>query len=155
MSSVNPVVPLPAMLAAHRAAIGTGFVESLTMSAGQFRINPGLLLAVDGPELGAFVGSVGAALAETQPATMLTQGIFGAYQDGDVRLSRHLGVTVLAQGGLGARANQGQAHLFGTASGTLLADESLREEVFGASSLLVRCADLTAVRAVLESLEWQ
>ena len=155
MSSVNPVVLLPVALAARGAAIGTGFVGSLTMGAGQFCTNPGLLLAVDGPELGAFVGSVGTALAATQPVTMLTPGIFGAYRDGVARLSRHAGVTMLAQGGLGAGANQGQAHLFSTDSGTFLADESLREEVFGASALLVRCPDLTAVRAVLESLEGQ
>ena len=46
MSSINPVILLPAALAARAADIGSGFVASLTMGAGQFCTNPGLVLAV-------------------------------------------------------------------------------------------------------------
>ncbi len=43
MSSINPVILLPAALAARAAAIADGFVASLTMGAGQFCTNPGLI----------------------------------------------------------------------------------------------------------------
>ncbi|WP_394653979.1 aldehyde dehydrogenase family protein, partial [uncultured Sphingomonas sp.] len=43
MSSINPVVILPAALATRGAALAEGFVQSLTMGAGQFCTNPGLV----------------------------------------------------------------------------------------------------------------
>ncbi|WP_442865443.1 aldehyde dehydrogenase family protein [Acidocella sp. MX-AZ03] len=49
MSSINPVLLLPGALAANGAALGTAFAGSLTMGAGQFCTNPGLLLATPGP----------------------------------------------------------------------------------------------------------
>jgi len=48
MSSINPVIPLPGAMAARGAGIGRAFVASMTMGAGQFCTNPGLLLARKG-----------------------------------------------------------------------------------------------------------
>ena len=50
MSSINPVFLFPGALAARAEAIGKAFADSLTMGAGQFCTNPGLVLAVDGPD---------------------------------------------------------------------------------------------------------
>jgi NADP-dependent aldehyde dehydrogenase len=55
MSSINPVVLFPAALAARGAELGPAYVQSLALGAGQFCTNPGLLIAVDGPELDAFL----------------------------------------------------------------------------------------------------
>ena len=41
MSSINPVILLPAALEVRAEALGTAFVGSLTMGAGQFCTNPG------------------------------------------------------------------------------------------------------------------
>src|SRR5690606_27214971 len=49
MSSINPVLLLPAALAARGAALGAAFVASLTLGAGQFCTHPGPIFAVDGP----------------------------------------------------------------------------------------------------------
>nr|MDT0526385.1 aldehyde dehydrogenase family protein [Streptomyces sp. DSM 41633] len=46
MSSVNPVILLPAALAARGSALGEQFAASLTLGAGQFCTNPGLILAI-------------------------------------------------------------------------------------------------------------
>ncbi len=48
MSSINPVLLLPGALAEHGAAIGRAFVGALTLGAGQFCTNPGLILAEEG-----------------------------------------------------------------------------------------------------------
>lgn len=53
LSAINPVFLLPDALAKRGAALGQQYVASLTMGAGQFCTNPGLLLAIDGPELDA------------------------------------------------------------------------------------------------------
>ncbi|WP_427936884.1 aldehyde dehydrogenase family protein, partial [Achromobacter marplatensis] len=75
MSSINPVFVLPAALAARTDAIAQGFVESLVLGAGQFCTNPGLVLAIEGPDLDRFIASAGQALASKAPQVMLTPGI--------------------------------------------------------------------------------
>ncbi len=67
MSSVNPVYLLPGALAARADALGKAFVASLTMGAGQFCTNPGLVLALAWPGLDAFVAAAAAALGDYAP----------------------------------------------------------------------------------------
>ncbi|WP_310633877.1 aldehyde dehydrogenase family protein, partial [Paraburkholderia sp.] len=57
MSSINPVFLFPAALANRAETIGKAFADSLTMGAGQFCTNPGLVLAVDGPDLERFIAA--------------------------------------------------------------------------------------------------
>ncbi|WP_163361899.1 aldehyde dehydrogenase family protein, partial [Enterobacter hormaechei] len=47
MSSINPVFLLPHALEARAEALGKAYIASLTMGAGQFCTNPGLVLALD------------------------------------------------------------------------------------------------------------
>ncbi len=155
MSSINPVIVLPAALAARAKRIAEGFAASLTMGAGQFCTNPGLVIAREGPGLDAFVENATAALAGCAASTMLTPGIFQAYEKGVERLGSHPGVATLARGKAASGANQGQPGFFATDAGRFIEEAALKEEIFGASSLLVRCPDARAVRAVLESLEGQ
>ncbi len=51
MSSINPVFLLPAALDARAGAIAQGFADSLTMGAGQFCTNPGLVIGLAGAVL--------------------------------------------------------------------------------------------------------
>ena len=67
MSSVNPVFLLPGALQTDAESIAKGFVTSLTLGAGQFCTNPGLLFAVAGTGLDRFVAAAGAALAAAAP----------------------------------------------------------------------------------------
>lgn len=153
MSAVNPVILLPGALAARAEALGQGFVGSLTMGAGQFCTNPGLILAIEGPHLDSFIASAGAALAKTVPQVMLTQGICQAYQRGVKTLSEHAKVQTLAK--VAEEVNRGAGVLFGTSAAEFLADPVLGHEVFGAASLIVRCQDEAELNQVLEGLEGQ
>jgi 2,5-dioxopentanoate dehydrogenase len=154
MSSINPVVLLPGALEARAGAIAEQFVASLTLGAGQFCTNPGLVLAVDGDALRGFEQAAGAALANTAAATMLTPGIHSAYCDGVARLASHADMKVLARGKPGERFDA-QAALFATTAKAFLAHTELRDEVFGPASLVVRCADLGELLQVLKALEGQ
>ena len=82
MSSINPVVLMPAALAARAEALGAAFIGSLTLGAGQFCTNPGLVIAVDGPDLERFVQSAKDALAAVEPPAMLSPGIHANYAKG-------------------------------------------------------------------------
>lgn len=155
MSSVNPVLLFPGALASRAEALAKDFVGSMTMGSGQFCTNPGLVIALQSPDLGRFERAVAEALKPSAPQTMLTPGIHRAYEEGIARLSSHAKVETIARGAKADGANRGQAALFGIQAPDLLADESVTEEVFGASSMVVRCADSAEILRVLRGLEGQ
>ena len=154
MSSINPVVLLPDALAARTEDTARAFVGSLTLGAGQFCTNPGLVLAVDGPALDRFVDAAAAALADLPAATMLTPGIARAYAEGVAALAGHEAVVTRARGAEG-NERQGQAGLFETTADAFLAHHELQDEVFGAASLVVRCRDVQEIATVIDALEGQ
>lgn len=154
MSSINPVLLLPEALKARGAALGTAFVGSLTMGAGQFCTNPGLVLAIDGEGLEAFLAAATEAVSGAGAQTMLTGGICKAYHSGVAALESAAGVEKLAEGVAGD-AMQGHAALFRTTAQAFLADKALGHEVFGASSVVVVCKDEGELATVLAGLEGQ
>jgi alpha-ketoglutaric semialdehyde dehydrogenase len=155
MSSVNPVFLMPKALAARAEQIGAGFVGSLTLGAGQFCTNPGLVFGVDGPDLERFLAATKGALSTVPAATMLTRGICQAYQTGVARLAGHEAVGTVAEGKPASGPTQGQAALFITDATEFAQHVDLEEEVFGAASLVIRCPDVATMRALAEKLEGQ
>jgi NADP-dependent aldehyde dehydrogenase len=150
MSSINPVILLPGALKARAAAIAGDFVASLTLGAGQFCTNPGLLLAIGSAEADAFAAAVAAALAPIPAAPMLTAGIKSAFVEGLSRLAGHRAVQKLGGG-----AGDADPAFFGTSASAFRQHPELGEEVFGAASLVVQCRDLDELASVLEGLEGQ
>ena len=155
MSSVNPVVLMPVALATRAEAMGAAFVQSLTLGAGQFCTNPGVVIALAGPDLDAFVVSAVVALARVQPAVMLTPGIHASYEKGVEALSSHAAVEPVGRGPAGEGANRVCSALFQAEAKAFLADPALSHEVFGAAAIVVRCADLGEVAQVIGALEGQ
>ena len=155
MSSSNPVYLLPAALSARADAIGREFIASLTMGAGQFCTNPGLVFGLEGADLDRFLDSAATALKAHEPPPMLTPGIHKAYERGVQALSEHNQVETVARGRVGAGVNQGQGALFATDAKSFMADERLGHEVFGSSSLVVRCPDVDTLMTLSERLEGQ
>jgi NADP-dependent aldehyde dehydrogenase len=155
MSSVNPVVLLPGVLAERAGVLARGFVASMTLGAGQFCTNPGLVFALEGPALDEFLGAAGKALGEVAPATMLTSGIHDAYDAGVAKLEGHAGVTSVARGPAANGRNCGRGALFSVPADALLASPEIMDEVFGAASVVVRCKNEAALASALEQIEGQ
>ena len=153
MSSINPVYLFPAALEARADALAQGFVASLTQGAGQFCTNPGLVIAVKGPALDRFIRATSERLPGCAAQTMLTPGIYKAYDCGVSALKEHAHVAATGQAAQGP--NQGQAHVFVTQAQDFLSNEHLHAEVFGSASLIVVCADTVEVGQVSEHLEGQ
>lgn len=151
MSSINPVYLLPAALDTRAARIGQDFVASMTLGAGQFCTNPGLIVAIAGPALEQFVAAAKESLGASTAAAMLTPGIHRAYCAGVEKVALHPKVTTLARGQSGRGPNQTPAALFAVDAQSFLADAALHEEVFGAASLLVRCRDFAELGEVANS----
>lgn len=155
MSAINPVLLMPVAIEEKAEALGAAYVASLTMGAGQFCTNPGLVLALEGPALDRFLVAATQAVCEASAATMLTPAIHAAYEKGVAQLLDNARVVPLACGKEAQGPHQGQAVLFSVAADDFLADEHVSREVFGASSVLVRCADEAALARVVEGLEGQ
>ncbi|MDO7834300.1 aldehyde dehydrogenase (NADP(+)) [Sphingobium sp. HBC34] len=155
MSSINPVVLLPGALAARADALGTAFVGSMSLFAGQFCTNPGLVIALDSPDLDRFVAAAADALSANAAQVMLTPGIHVAYEKGVEALAGADGVTTIARGTQADGVNRGQSAFFATAADQFRANPALAHEVFGASSILVKCATIEEVIATIADLEGQ
>ena len=145
MSAVNPVFLLPGRLSEAAAELGAAYVGSLTLGAGQFCTNPGIVIGIDGPDLDRFTGAARDAVAASPAAPMLTGRIAEAYADGATRLADHPGTEVIALGAdpgrENGRAGWGCAALVATTADEFLAARELHDEVFGATSVIVRAAD--------------
>jgi NADP-dependent aldehyde dehydrogenase len=153
LGSVNPVFLLPAALAARGPAIATAWAASLTLGAGQFCTNPGLVIALAGPETDAFERAAAAALAQVPAQTMLTDGIAEAYRRGKARVAGAAGVTALVE--TVSEGRQARPNLYAVDAGDFAAGHGLAEEVFGPLGLVVRAGDADGMLALAEGLEGQ
>ena len=153
MSSINPVFLLDGALTTRGADLGRAFVASLTMGSGQFCTNPGLVIAADGPGLDAFVDAAREALAQAPGTPMLTPTIAESYAAGVTALATR--ADLVARGESSDNTTSCRAALFSTDAAAFQGSDVLQAEVFGASSLLVRCSDVDEMNAVAASLEGQ
>jgi NADP-dependent aldehyde dehydrogenase len=153
MSSINPVYLLPGAL--DNAKLPQAFADSLTMGAGQFCTNPGLLIGLKSDKLQAFVAAAAGTIGAKGAATMLTPGIHKAYVNGVKTLAGVNGVQQVAAGQGTDAPCAAQAFLYQVDAQRFLTDPALEGEIFGPTSLLVVCDNEDELLAVTEHLEGQ
>ncbi len=153
MSSINPVFLLDGALSTRGDALGRAFVGSLTMGSGQFCTNPGLVIAVDGPGLDTFIAAAREALSAAPATPMLTPHIARSYSNGVAALTK--AAETVARGEDPTIDTACNAALFATDATSFLSSETLQAEVFGSSSLIVRCADVAEMHTVAQGIEGQ
>jgi NADP-dependent aldehyde dehydrogenase len=154
MSSVNPVFILPSALRDGAEAIAKGLHASVTLGAGQFCTNPGLVFIADaGSE--EFVARLGELMAATPTFTMLTSGICLAYRNGAGGLRANSRVELIASRQDETENTSAGAALFQTDAKSFLEDRSLCAEVFGPSTLLIRYSSQEQLLEAAGKLEGQ
>lgn len=151
LGSVNPMFLMPAAAGARGGEIGNGWAASLTMGAGQFCTNPGIAVVLDGAS--DFVEAAKSALSDAAPQIMLTDGIAEAYKAGTARIKAADGVTTLLENSSDGRS--AAPNLFEVSADAWLKNESLQEEVFGPSAIVVHAADLAQMQEVARAIEGQ
>ena len=154
MSSINPVLVLPAALQARGDQVAKELAASVVLGCGQFCTNPGLVIGIAGEAFSAFVAVLGAQLADQPAQTMLNAGTLRSYASGVQRLHQHPGVRHLA--GAEQAGDQAHAQLFQADVSLLLnGDALLQEEVFGPATVVVEVADEADLRRALQALHGQ
>jgi 2,5-dioxopentanoate dehydrogenase len=154
MSSVNPLVVLPEALRTRMDQIAVGLHASVTLGAGQFCTNPGLVFLQAGNDADAFIAKLGDLMAGTAEQTMLTPGIRSSYQKGVVSRLDQSGVATVAQKTAEASCGVGAA-LFKVNAQTYMANYVLSEEIFGPTTLIVTYENDEQLLALAHSLEGQ
>ena len=155
LGSVNPVFVLPGAMAQRGPKIAQRFVASLTMGAGQFCTNPGIVLARDTVGIEEFSDSIVTTVRNTKPETMLHAGIHQAFHAGLDRLAKANEVTLLGQSDQESEAGQchSQCTVYQTSAENLIALPSLKEEIFGPVSVLGHCESVDQMVAFARTLD--
>lgn len=154
MSSVNPVVLMPGRLGEAAEDMATAYVGSLSLGAGQFCTNPGIVFAIEGEATRRFIDAAQAALTGVPAQTMLTSGILKAYNSGVETLGSETGAELVGVGDEGSSAC-GRAYVYTVSGADFRANSTFEQEVFGPSSIIVRCTDMDEIASILEGLEGQ
>ncbi|MEP2261186.1 MAG: aldehyde dehydrogenase (NADP(+)), partial [Paracoccaceae bacterium] len=150
---INPVFLLPEALAARGADIAAGWAGSLTMGAGQFCTNPGLIVALEGDATESFVSAASDALSQVGEQTMLTNAMAEVFIRGRDRIKAALGVAPVVE--TEARARAASPNVYRTTGAEFLASKDLSEEVFGPFGLIVTAKNTDEMLAVARALDGQ
>ncbi|MDI5963785.1 aldehyde dehydrogenase (NADP(+)) [Streptantibioticus silvisoli] len=135
LGSVNPVLVLPGAARGRRDDVATGYAASLTLGAGQFCTNPGVLFVPDDQPL---VEALGAAVTRSAGAPMLSERIHAGYQESLDRLDRRADLTLLARGVPGDGPWAATPTVYRTtAAAVAAAPDLVTEEHFGPIGIVV------------------
>ena len=157
MGSINPVIFLPLAIKTQAEELAKKYAASITLGAGQFCTNPGLLLAIDSPELNTFKKVLAEAVSIVPSATMLTEGIAKNYSKLSGEVITESGVELLAASTVKNEAlqNQSEPKITQVKASDFIKNPKLREEIFGPYSLLVVADNVSELQEAVNALEGQ
>ena len=155
MGSVNPVFLLPQALREQGDSLAKGFVESVTLGTGQFCTSPGLLFALKGPALDAFVQKAAELLSHKPPGLMLHAGIKQNFQQGIERLKDIQGVVRVGGSGSQETGCFVNPVLLQTDAKVFFENPGIGEEVFGPSAVVVGCDSREEMMMAAQNLQGQ
>ncbi len=155
MGSINPVFFLPGALAENAGSLAEGILGSVTLGVGQFCTNPGLIVGLEDGGFPELVEALGPAFKGAACGTMLHAGIQKAYEASLKTVQSVSGVEVIGQSEQAAESDKTQVQAVGlsTDAKTFLENSQLSDEVFGPSTLAVRCQSKEEILQIASNLE--
>ncbi len=130
------------------------YIDSVALGVGQFCTNPGLVFALDWPDLEDFIDHAATAICKKETQTMLTAGIAGAYKSG-IEARDASGAQQIATGVKGDVASGALPVLYRVSAEQFMATPHLTDKIFGPTSVIVTCRDEDELIAVTRTLEGQ
>jgi NADP-dependent aldehyde dehydrogenase len=151
LGSVNPVIILPGAAAARPGDIASGYAASLTLGAGQFCTNPGLLFVPAGDVT--LLAEIAGAVRASAGGPMLSARIHDSYQAGIAGLAGREDLAPLAEGqpGEGPWAATPRVFLTGL-DGFAAGLPGLGQERFGPAGLVITYSSVADLLPVLARL---
>jgi NADP-dependent aldehyde dehydrogenase len=155
MGSTNPVFVLSGALKKSPPALADSLLQSVTLGAGQFCTNPGLVFGIADDSWRAFLEQAGKAATNSAPGTMLYDGICRRFSRGAEKVGSIKGVREVGKSSGNAKAGQAPAIVFETSAQAFLENAALHEELFGPATLLVSCGSAQELETIARSLPGQ
>ncbi|MCW3089853.1 MAG: aldehyde dehydrogenase [Ferruginibacter sp.] len=155
MSSINPVLLLPQKLQNDHEAVAIMLAGSVTLGAGQFCTNPGVLFLMDDEASAALINKLAELLANVPAAPMLNPAVCNNYYKSRQSLASDEAVTTIYYGEDNASAYKGSPALLQVSDAAFISNPALQHEVFGPASLVVVCKTRASMLQALQSLQGQ
>ena len=155
MGSVNPVFLLPEKTRSSAEEIAKQYAASITLGAGQFCTNPGIIIGIDNDDLKTFTDTLSIEIKNIIPAPMLHAGIYKNYIEKKTIALSQPDVETLSAVETPENGLSGNPTIASTTAKTFLSNPLLQQEVFGPYSIIIRCADMNEMKAVATNLEGQ
>ena len=155
MGSVNPVIISPKSIDSKSIEIAKILSESITLGAGQFCTNPGLIIVVEKENTNSFIDNVIDNLIKKGSQCMIHKNIKESYLKNIEYISKQKGVKVLSNTDIGLKGNFISSQINSVLAKDFLVNSKIHQEVFGPFSLIVKCKDENELIKVIDSLEGQ
>ncbi|WP_350291720.1 aldehyde dehydrogenase (NADP(+)) [uncultured Croceitalea sp.] len=154
MGSVNPVIFLPKALELKTKEWAKMYAGSITLGAGQFCTNPGLLFGIKSKELTTFIEELAQEILKVESFCMLNPAIKNNYSANKSFIQEQNGVSIVAKED--ERKDNFANQVVATVSGNeFITNKSLHREVFGPFSMVVQCENIAELEKAIASLEGQ
>lgn len=153
MGSVNPIFLLPDKLKTSATDIAIQCAASITLGAGQFCTNPGIMVAIGNADMDMFTLTILAEIEKYIPVPMLHEGIYHNYITKRTLALSQVGVELISDNESGNQL--ANASIATTTAANFITNPILREEVFGPYSIIVNCSDAREMLEVAEYLQGQ
>ena len=155
MGSINPVVLLPGKLHESAVQLAEALAGSITLGAGQFCTNPGIIVSLSGKDTNAFTAALSGKIKAAQPEPMLNNRIKSNYDALASKAITEHEVTLLAQSEAAGTGMEGRPMVARVKGSDFIKKPGLAEEIFGPYSLIIECADKQELLDVLRSFKGQ
>lgn len=153
MSSVNPVFILPRRLQSSPDQVAEMLAASVTLDAGQFCTNPGVIVVIDDEATENFIQLFKKALGKVQPVQMLNEGISKNFNSAKQKAVSQSGVEIIVEGDHSADKESVTIAL--SSAKNFIANDILQQEVFGPYSIIVKCRDVNEMNEVAKHMHGQ
>ena len=155
MGSINPVIILPKAVENRYQEIAKTYAGSVTLGAGQFCTNPGLLLGIKSESLSNFIAEVSEEIIKINPSCMLHPNIKKGYTDNKEKIVSQDKVSVTANYTSSIKNNYAEQAIVTVDGKTFLENTTLHLEVFGPFSMIVQCDNASQLEEIIANLEGQ
>jgi len=153
MGSLNPVIILPHALKHSGIELARGYIAAVNLFAGQMCTKPGMLIVMEGEGVNQFRDEIKTAVNDIEPSNMLNRTVFENFQSCNRTLESTYSLIASNRSDSQEDTNQAPCQVFETKGNNFLNERKLHAEVFGPSSILVRCKDEDELLAVTSAME--
>src|ERR1700733_2788238 len=154
MSSINPVIFLPGVLAERQEQLAQELVDSSLAGSGQFCTSPNLILVSETPQTEPFLAQIAKSFNERPAQPLLSATGRKQLQQGVAALTT-AGAHLVTGGdpAPGEGYRYANTLLRATSAQFLAAPHDLQREIFGNATLAVTISNLDDLQAILDLLE--